>query len=590
MQSKEVYDIIMNDKLNSNNTQYHDIIKFLINYDIDKFTIEYPDTIEKIYSILDTNNKKFNDDSVNIILLTLLQKSDKLYDRLFSYYGFSTYIRFNGFFKFLINTKSLEKIKKQNLYSYCILFILYSDEINEYINIFKDFISIYCNNEEEFIKFIKFIKTHNSFSFKSLFYFHTSSIPIEKFIKEIPQDISIINIFIKILENDIQYDNYCYISILNKFLEHSEARNELNYKKNCEILVNDKVKNFFYETDCYFIFTLNLVNYLLKSNIYLSNKELYKILNIQNMECNNEKNIIFTFHYPDSIPLNYKEGINLIRLELAENTNTNTFIKKIQILIEQIILKYLENKVIKLDNELLFLLLENNYVYDDIKLYDNILIKLISNNPKLITPEVVNKVIEETNYYLLLYVIENKYILSKNDINNILEKSICIEDLYDIIFDQYIEKTKENFSVWFAHHHDYYEHIPRFNLEIDDSYLDAIFNFNYNLDFLLKDDFTKIIKTYTKIKLKTFEFYTNLMKQKKSYKLDNDKFKKLLAKNKNIKVDNLCIYCLLYGNYDDLVDEILGEKMINDLEPEIMVILSNKRSARAKYVKMIINS
>ena len=457
---------------------------------------------------------------------------------------------------------------------FCVLHIInlsdenYNKDIHS--NIIINFANNFCKNDEELFKFLqfmtKFIK-NNDYAFNM----YNEKKAYRFLLKEVEKNnISLIEVFIKCIKESSNWsDLKIYYGLFIVSMEIYKKKTKEN-KNNVlfELLISTNAERKIFDTN----FKYHLLNYLLKTDIYFTSEEFFKL-----MEENNNKYELL--HNPK---FNYKSP-NLSTISIFKQKNTEIYCE----MIINIYKKYIEQNIIELNNNLLNFLIKTNIYENFIKIYDNLLMKLLDKKPELINKDLVHILITNKNFYVLEHVLNNKYILLEEDIELIFKHGLCVDEIFDLIFANYLEKSEETFKRWFSNHKQDFEHISKFGLKIDDSYLDIFYD-NYENNNHYTFDLTGKIKSLTSINPKKMEFYDSFLKIKKRSKFDEEKVEKLLKKYKkyNCKIDKICIENLLRAQYDELAEDLINKYKV-DINPEKIVLLSNDYHMRKKYLELM---
>lgn len=582
------YDVNLDPKLDNN------IFEKIVNYDVDNFFTKYPKCLDKMDFLITTNKYGHDNKNICIIMDYLIEKSfGKIYKKIDHVINKINYNKIYKFIEYIFFNNKIHLFEQSKDINFYFMYkILLNKDQNEMKKIYFDFIEffvkIHCNKTEDLTEFLKFIKEPketeiencaniileeevNNYEYDD--YIDFNSLPFEKFINEISKtDILILDIITN-NPNDDYYRMYYYIM---KY--HDGNKKEDNYMLLYDLILKE------YDME----FKLVFLEYLIKCNILLDKKKLFDILILNKseyffIEPNYKENA-----YAKKIN-NLDDGYDLLVIEdiPKENKYYSSAKKSLFLVLDT----YHNKKIINKDEELFKLLIENNSNIDYVKLYDDYIMNLIDSNNDLISENIMKYCISNHNFYVILHLLNKKYILSDLDINLIFENSLCIDELFDVIFTQYLEKTKENLEKWYVNHKKYYNLLDKFDLKIDDSYLDLFFGasdelINGRLDWDLRH-----ILYYKKYKFdkKLVKFYFEFLKKPKFGKITIDKIEKLINKTKKtkLKVNNICIENMLKAGYDDeLVDEIIWYYKI-PVNNERMMLLSNSYKFRKYYYDKI---
>ena len=570
--------LVYNRLISTNDLSQIDVslFKSVVDYGLDNFITEFPDFCNKIDYLISGKHFGFYNKNVCEIVDKIMDKRvDFIHSSFGNEFTLDTYHDYEYLFEFILNNNHYEKVKKYKLFSgYLTLTIITKPEYNDkdiYFDIIVNFVNNYCNNEKELISFVKLLE-------KCYFFYYFGRIlnnkTFNKFAKEILKyDIPILEIFQKMLIENINNkisNNYCLIILLNildNFTNTKKSFTKKSYEKIMELIIKDLDNN-----DNEKIYKLIFIKYLLINNIYLEKSNILNFLKKQSKyECFCNPN----YKLKDRDDYDYEE-------DLDEN-NFNKVIKKQNQLVDYVFDKYLDKNIMKIDNDLIIYLLENNCISNCEKVYDNILLNFIKKNPELISKKIIDKAIEVKNFYVIIEIINNKYILDNKQVDLILEQSLCLDELFDIIFNNYLEKNRDNFEKWLKYHSYNLDYIPKFDLNIDDSYIDVFYECFDNLTSQKNK-----LQEYTKINIKKIDFYDSFLKKTNRYYLDEKKINDILKKYKkiNCKIDSVCIENLLKANYDQLACDLMSKHCI-EMSAEKMVLFSNDFHTRKKYLEIM---
>lgn len=552
------------------------LFKSVIDYGLDNFIQEFPDFSNKVDYLISGIHFGFYNKNICEIVNKILDKRVEFFNNAFgNEFTLLIYNHYESLFEFILNNNHYEKIKKYKLFSgYITLTIITKPEYYNkdiYNDIIINFINDYCHTESDLLTFVKLMERCFSSNYFGRIlnnkYFDKFSDELTKY------DLPILEIFQKLLTENINNkinNNYCLIILLNILDNSPKTKKSLNkkiYEKIMEIITNDLDNN---ENEK--IYKLIFIKYLLINDIHLEKSQLLNFLKQKvhrKIYCNPN------YKFSDRDDYDYEE-------DLDEN-NFNKVIKKQNHLVEFVFNHYINKNILQIDLDLILYLIENNCMSNCEKVYDNILLNFIKKNPELINKKILDKALQVKNFYLIVEIINNKYILDNTQVDVILEESMCLDELFDIIFSNYLEKNRDNFIRWLKFHSSNLDYIPKFGLTIDDSYLDAFYECFDNL----KEQKSKL-QEFTKININKIDFYDSFLKKTNRYYLDEKKINDLLKKYKkiNCKIDSICIENLLKANYDQLAQDLMSKHNI-ELDAEKMVLFSNDFHIRKKYLEIM---
>jgi len=244
---------------------------------------------------------------------------------------------------------------------------------------------------------------------------------------------------------------------------------------------------------------------------------------------------------------------------------------------------YSEKNIIHIDKDFLKLLIKKNNIYNNFIKY------FLNKNQHLIDIDLLDFTIKNHDFDdLILFYLDNKLVLNEKSIKLIIEKGLCLNKLFDIIFTQYLDHTRINFELWAKNHkYDIDHYYNKFIIDFDQSYFDIVHNLNTSKNYRSYYCGKLFLTNKLKIPIKTLKFYKSFTKVRKLEDIEKI-IKKFSTKKKIYKLDKYCIDFISKGkcNYDNF-NEIINYYLENnedDLNYKNIVLFSNRIEIRNKYI------